>query len=170
MASGFRQLNAAPQRPFQVEISGPAIWFKAVGGTRTSGEFATIRKLAQLVPAFVPEIVAVRTEWNGWLTLEAAGRELGDTGNLEDWSSAATAFAELQIALIGKQNQFLNSGSHDLRLRTLSRKVDEFMQTAAARMEEQTKPSPAPMNDGDIRVLGEQLTEALALLEGLGFP
>lgn len=167
---GFRQLNAAPSFSLvRFETSGPAVWFKAVGESNLR-EFAVIRTLAQLVPEFVPEIVAVRPEWNGWLALEAAGRELGDKGNLEDWRLAATAFAELQIALIGKQNPFLNSGAHDLRLRTLSVKVDEFMETAAALMEEQTKPSPAPLNDREIGVLGEQLTQALALLQGFGFP
>jgi Phosphotransferase enzyme family len=170
LTSGFRQLNAAPNFSLvRFETSGPAIWFKAVGEPNLR-EFATTRTLAELVPEFVPEIVGVRPDWNGWLALEAAGRGLGDTGNVEDWTKAATAFAELQIALIGKQNPFLNSGAHDLRLRTLALRVDEFMRTAAALMEEQAKPSPAPLNDAEIRALGVQLTEALALLEGLGLP
>jgi hypothetical protein len=70
----FRQLNASPSFSLiRFETNGPAVWFKAVGAPNQR-EYPVTLALARLFSQFLPQIVATRPEWNGWLALEAQGR------------------------------------------------------------------------------------------------
>ena len=166
----FRQFNAGPSFTLiRFESSGPAVWFKAVGESKRS-EFDVTLSIARLAPDFVPRVVAVRPEWNGWLALESEGRRLRDTESLECWESAAMGLAELQLALIGKQNLFLALGAHDLRLKTLFEAVNGFIGVAAELMEQQAKSCPPPVRQSEVQILGEQITDALSKLQDVGLP
>ena len=96
----FEQLHAAPSFSLVRFVTSPyALWFKAVGEPNTH-EFQISQSLAALLPDYVPPIIAVRPECNGWLTKEAVGETLDAVHDEAAWLKAANTLAELQIASV----------------------------------------------------------------------
>jgi hypothetical protein len=167
LKSDFRQLNASPKFSLiRLATSGPAVWFKAVGEPNLR-EFSISKTLAELVPDYVPKIIASRPDWNAWLAIEAVGNSLRD---LEGWKTAARALAVVQITSMREQSQLLRSGAHDLRATALSGTLGEFLSTIGALMEQQTKIAPPALSWKEVRLLGEQIEDALACIVKLGIP
>lgn len=167
LKSGFRQLNASPTFSLvRLATSGPAVWFKAVGEPNLR-EFSISMTLADLVPGYVPQIIAARPDWNAWLAIEAVGSSLRD---LEGWKAAARALAVVQIASIREQSQLLKSGAHDLRVTALSEALGRFLNTMGELMEQQTRIAPPALSWNEVRLLGEQIEDALACIVKLGIP
>ena len=167
---GFRQVNASPRFSLiRLETSGPAIWFKAVGEPNLR-EFAISNEVAQFAPCFIPTIIAVRPEWKSWLALEAAGGLLQYAVDIEIWTRAAAAFAELQIQSIGSRSQLLKAGARDIRVSTLARILPHFLDTICDLMEQQTKSFPSALSRKEIGNLGDQIAEGLSLMEKRKIP
>jgi hypothetical protein len=110
----FEQLHAAPRFSLIRFVTSPcALWFKAVGEPNTR-EFQITQALAALLPDFVPRIVAVRSECNGWLAKEAAGATLDTVHDDGFWISAADSLAKLQIASISHVDKLEAAGARPL--------------------------------------------------------
>lgn len=164
---GFRQINASSNFSLiRLATSGPAIWFKAVGEPNLR-EFSISKTLAELVPGYVPKIVASRRDWHAWLALEADGNSVRD---LEGWKAAAKALAVVQIASIREQSQLLKSGAHDLRATILSGRLGGFLNTMGELMEQQTQITPPALSWKEVRLLGEQIEDALGCIGKFGMP
>ena len=98
----LRQYNASPSFSLiRFETNGPAVWFKAVGEPNLR-EFPITLKLAELFPRFMPEVLGTKPEWNGWLSREVDGQNLGETKDIALWEQAATDLARLQIQSISR--------------------------------------------------------------------
>src|SRR5882757_2296638 len=81
----FRQFNAAPAFSLiRFETNGDAVWFKAVGEPHLR-EFRVTLALAQIIPSYVPRLIASRPDWNAWLSVEAEGSELFQTKDVAFW-------------------------------------------------------------------------------------
>lgn len=166
----FRQYNASPSFSLiRFETNGPAVWFKAVGEPNRR-EFPLTLKLAQLFPEYLPELVATRPDWNGWLSLEAPGTNLGQTQEMALWERAAAALARLQVKSIGKTGSILDTGARDLRTAPLSDLADPFLGIMAQLMERQAKVPPGILGGKELDWLGAQIKDSLTLLEELGIP
>lgn len=110
----FEQLHAAPSFSLIRFVTSPyALWFKAVGEPNTR-EFQITQALAALLPDFVPRVVAVRPECNGWLAKEAPGATLDTVHDDTAWLQAASALAELQIASISHVEKLEAAGARPL--------------------------------------------------------
>lgn len=167
LKSEFRQFNASPKFSLiRLATSGPAVWFKAVGEPNLR-EFPISKTLAELIPGYVPKIIAARPDWNGWLATEAVGNNVSD---LEGWKAAARALAMVQVATIQEQSHLLNSGAHDLRVNALLGTLDEFLNTMGELMEQQTKISPPAMTWKEVCLLGEHIEDALAFIVKSAMP
>ena len=166
----FRQLNASPSFSLiRFETDGPAVWFKAVGEPNQR-EFPVTLALARLLPSYIPQVLAARPAWNGWLMSEAEGTNLAETTDRSLWETAAETLAKLQIESMNSQREFVDCGAHDLRIRTLRDLASPFMGVMARLMEKQSKVPPAVFSEMELRLLEERLQEALSVLGDLEIP
>lgn len=166
----FRQLNASPSFSLvRLETDGPALWFKAVGEPNQK-EFPITSTLAQLFPNHLPRVLAVRPEWNGWLTCEVAGNLLCEVLEPALWERAASALANLQIESIDHGARILAAGARDLGTVPLSKLIQPFMEKMAQLMERQTKFPPPVLNRKELLLLGDRIQNAVDALEALGIP
>jgi hypothetical protein len=166
----FSQLNACPTFSLiRFETDGPAVWFKAVGEPNQR-EYPLTLALARLFSRFLPEIIATRPEWSGWLAREAEGSLLNDCSTLASWEAAAADLAELQISSLGRSLYLLDPGARDLRAWVLADFVEPFFQAMGEVMERQTKMPPAVLSRERLRCLSIRVREALAVLEETSIP
>jgi hypothetical protein len=166
----FRQLNACPTFSLiRFETDGCAIWFKAVGAPNHR-EYPLTVALARLFSRFVPEIIATRPEWNGWLAREAEGPSLDESSTLASWEAAARNLAELQIHSLGRSLHLLDAGARDLRRQPLADLVEPFFRAIAELMERQTKTPPVALSRDELCGLTARVQDALTLLEETGIP
>lgn len=166
----FSQLNASPSFSLiRFETDGPALWFKAVGEPNQK-EFPITCALAQLFPGYVPNVLATRPEWNGWLTPEAAGTLLSEVHEVAPWERAAAALAKLQIDSIEHGARILAAGASDLGVSALSKTVKPFVESMTRLMERQTKVPPIALDRKELLLLGDRIETALEAMEALGIP
>ena len=166
----LRQFNAGPAfNLIRFETTGPAVWLKAVGEPNLR-EFPITLKLAELFPRFMPEILATRPEWNGWLSREAEGQNLGEAKDVEPWERAAANLAKLQIESISSSESLLPLGAHDLRLDALLSAIDPFFDLVARLMDRQPKIPPAILSREELSLTRILVDDALTMLAHLGIP
>jgi Phosphotransferase enzyme family len=170
LTGNFRQFNASPSFSLiRFETDGLALWFKAVGQPNQR-EFPITRTLAKLFPNYLPPILAIRPEWNGWLAQGINETNLGETQEALCWERAAEALAELQIASVKHHSRILEAGARDLSVTALSDRVEPFMEIMSQLMERQVKSPPAILSRNDLCLMGEQIQTALGELTALGIP
>jgi hypothetical protein len=164
------QYNASPAfNLIRFETTGPAVWFKAVGEPNLR-EYPITLELAELFPKFVPEILGTKPEWNGWLSREVEGTNLGETKDVGLWEQAAANLAELQIQSISRSDSILDSGGRDLRTDALRTSVEPFFDVVARLMEEHPKVPPPTLSRHELSLLKLRIEDSLTLLEDLEIP
>lgn len=170
LVDSLRQFNASPSfNLLRFETTGPAVWFKAVGEPNLR-EFPITQKLAEVLPKFMPETLATKPEWNGWLSREVDGKNLGEAKNIEAWEGAAADLARLQIASISFSESLLPLGAHDLRSDALFSAIDPFFDLVARLMDEQPKTPPAALSRKELSLLRILVYDALTMLRDLRMP
>ena len=166
----FRQFNASPTFSLiRFETTGRPVWFKAIGEPNLR-EFRITLELAKRFPEFTPQTLASKPEWNGWLSLEAMGKNLGDTKDIACWEQAAAALAKLQIESILHCESLLALAAHDLRFDRLFSGIDPFFDLVARLMGEQTKVPPAILSREDLGLTRMLVDDALTMLADLEIP
>ena len=166
----FRHVNAGPSFSLvRFETDGPGLWFKAVGPPNLH-EYGISLTLAARFPGFVPQIVGSRPAWSAWLTKEAQGTHPDEASEIRTWATIARRLADLQHASFGQALDLLDLGCRDVRIDTLLRLVDPFVDVMAGVMEQQKKDLPARLSPGELRTLGAQLQDVLLHFESLGVP
>jgi hypothetical protein len=161
----FRQINASPSFSLiRFETSGPAVWFKAVGHPNRH-ELRITLKLAELFPTYLPEIIGVQSDWNGWLSFEAEGVNLSESKEFRLWKTAAGTLARLQIDSIPKVREIAASGARDLRVSRLAAELTPFFAVMSELMGRQTKVPPPILSEADLRSLEEVLRDLLTQLQ-----
>jgi hypothetical protein len=157
----FRQLHASESFALiRFQTNDGAVWFKATGDPNRK-EFAITERLSVVLPAFLPEIVSARPEWNAWLTNEVAVTNLESARDFQAWCRAAASLAELQITSIGHTSSLLDCGAHDSRTAALLSRVTPFFAEVEHLMERQIKIVPPRLRSSEVQSLGLRLIEAL---------
>jgi hypothetical protein len=170
MTGLIRQLNASSTFSLiRLETSGRAIWFKGTGEPNLR-ELPISLALDRLFPGYVPTILAVHSVWNGWLSGEAVGTQLGDLSESGAWERVASTLAEFQIQSIGRDADLLENQCRDLRFTRLIEDIDPFLARMADFMAAQQKRVPAILTQVELSRLGNTLKQACSLLHELGFP
>lgn len=170
LTGGFRQLNASPTFALiRLETEGGGVWFKATGEPNRH-ELPVTTGLARLFPRYLPSILGVHRDWNGWLAAEATGVPLDETIDFRDWERAATSLAELQIQSIEKTAELLEARLRDLRPGVFAERIDPFIRRMGEFMAAQVKTDPAPLSPSELARLSQALKESCAFLEGIGLP
>ena len=166
----FQQLQAFTSFALiRFSTSHDALWFKAVGEPNLR-EFPITRLLAARHPQYMPEVLAVRAEWNAWLAREACGHGLYDSLDLAAWCRAAESLAELQIASLPHAPDFLTAGAHDVRPSTLLDLVGPYFSMAEQIMHAQTKTTVRRLAKEEISEVRDRVSEALRELAESGIP
>jgi Phosphotransferase enzyme family len=169
LSGNFSQLNASPSFSLiRFETDGPAAWFKAVGEPNLR-ELSITLTLARLFPKHLPRVLATLPASNGWLTSEVEGAQLG-LQEIGLWKAAAETLAGLQVESIPETAQILDTGARDLRTAKLSRLIHPFLDVVGELMDRQAKVPPPVLSRKELASLGEQIEDALGLIEELGFP
>lgn len=170
LSGSFRQFNAgASFSLIRFETTGEAVWFKAVGDPNRH-EFGITLQLAELFRQFLPDIVATRPDWNGWLSLEAEGRALEENWDVELWRKAASALAKLQIESLTKTNQIIASGARNLDDPALLTLVHPFFAEMSRVMKEQTKVPPPTLTEEQLAGLEETIGDRIGQQKNLDIP
>ena len=166
----FQQFNAAPAFSLiRFETNRDAVWFKAVGEPNRR-EFPVTLALTQIIPSYVPRLIASRPDWNAWLSLEAEGSELFATGDVAFWEMAAGALASAQLQSVSKAEGLLAVGARDARVASLLKLVDPFFQTSSEVMARQMKETPPALKESELQNLKEVVKHALRELEAAHVP
>jgi aminoglycoside phosphotransferase (APT) family kinase protein len=170
LTGNFRQLNASSSFSLiRFETTGPAVWSKAVGKPN-SHEFNIVSILASLFPKYLPRIIAVRPEWNAWLTTEAEGSSPDADSNFSTWRTISERLAELQIASLHEVPRLISAGSRDIRVSSLLNSTDEFFSIMNKLMKQQIKTPPAILRSEEILGLNKRIKETLSLFAASGIP
>lgn len=94
-----------------------AYWLK-VPRSQSRTELAVTETLSRYCPGFLPRLVAIREDWNAWIT-EEFGQPIHQAPNLTSYEKATRCLAGLQIASINHINKLLAIGCCDQRISTL---------------------------------------------------
>jgi hypothetical protein len=166
----FSQLNASPLFSLvRFETNESAVWFKAVGAPNLR-EFPITLLLENCFPQYVPPILATRPTWNGWLASEIKGTNLRESQETQLWETTASALAKLQIESISRSRALIDAGARDLKASVLRSLVHPFLDVMGGLMEQQAGDSSPVLSRNELRLLGEQIQEALSLWGGSGVP
>lgn len=147
---------------------GRNYWLKATDKPNVH-ELAMTSLLCELCSEFVPKVIAVRREWNAWLT-EDAGVPFPDSPDPGELQAAATSLARLQLLIVGRTDEFLIAGAFDQRLPTLRSHIGSMTDNLIAAMERQSSLKASPLSRDRMRELAEILRDACLHLEALDIP
>ena len=170
LTGNFRQLNASSSFTLmRFETTGPAVWAKAVGKPNCH-EFNLVSTLAALFPAYLPPIVAVRPEWNAWLTTEVEGASPDADSDFSAWRTILARLAELQIASVHEVPGLISAGCRDVSVTALLNSTDDFFAIMVELMQQQSKTPPSILTSEEILDLSRRIKEILSLLAASGIP
>lgn len=143
--------------------SGKKLWFKSM-----TDEYEISLQIACRFPAFVPPMLAHRTDWNAWL-MGDGGRSFALASNRTParLGSLGLQLARLQIASYPVSSELATNGFQDLRTAALRKAIPDVLQSLArARQERPCGYSMRSLQDMLIRVLEEwdeiQIPDALS--------
>ena len=163
----FKQLNGCETFSLiRFATTRQPVWFKAVGEPNLH-EFSISHALAKFFPRHVPNIIATKYDWHGWLMSDGGGATLDEIPDPNAWQTAIATLADLQIDSIGTTNDLLEAGCIDFRLATLVELVDPFLDTMAELMNQQTKVPPPVLSRQELSHLSETIKDALQCLSAL---
>jgi hypothetical protein len=170
LSGRFRQLTASPTFSLlRIETTGTPVWFKATGEPLSHERTLTVT-LERLFPEFLPRIVSVHSDWNGWLSEEVAGHTLDDSADVRDWAKAAESLARLQIASIAHAGKLQQNGCKKLDLTDLASEITPFVDRMHRLMAAQTRRPPEILSETELAYLGDALRIACGDLEKFGWP
>lgn len=166
----FRQYNASDTFALLRlgTTDGQRYWLKATGKPNIH-ECALTVELSKLFPEHLPTLIAVREDWNAWLT-EDAGRPLGGGHDLELLTAAVEALADLQIRSIEYIPLLRAAGCMDRSLTAVRQDLPEtfaFLETA---MQNQTSTKVKPLKPTRLREIRAVVERACAAMEELNIP
>ena len=151
------------------ETSGTPVWFKAVGAPNTR-EYAITMALARICPASIPKVLAVRSDWSGWLSLEASGTSLLSDPDFPRWECAARSLARLQIQTIPVTQELARAGGRDFGLGYLGSCVAPFMDFFENGAIESGVDHVPRLSARELAELRIALQHSSATLDGLALP
>jgi hypothetical protein len=147
---------------------GKSYWLKATGVPNLH-ELSITSCLSGLHPEFLPKLVAIRNDWNAWLT-EDAGEQLSAPAAGAVFVKAIKSFASLQTRTIGTVDILLAAGAFDQHIPVLRCHLDDVVAFLIDAMARQTSAKVAPLRRHRVLELGEILGDALCQLEALAIP
>lgn len=144
---------------------GHGYWLKATGAPN-GHECALTTCLCELCPNCLPRLIAVKREWNAWLT-EDVGKHLPDPPTMDALASAATSLVSLQLRTVDCLDLLLVAGAFDQRPPVLRSNIDQIAAYLIGAMAQQSSTRVAPLSRDRLLELAEILRDACLRMEAL---
>lgn len=166
----FEQLHAAPCFSLiRFDTFPYALWFKAVGEPNTR-EFPVTQTLANRLPGYVPRLVAVRPDSNGWLAEECPGDLLHDCSDPDLWRKAASTLAQLQIESVSHVEELLQAGALPLETVLSDSAIERFVRVSRALLAENSDRNPFNPSIDDLNEIVVRARDGMGHLKTLCVP
>jgi Phosphotransferase enzyme family len=151
-------------------VSAAPYWFKAVCGTG-SAELHFTASLSERFPEYLPRLIAIREDWNGWL-MEDSGATLEDMGSWRNdhLEQLGRTLATLQIGSIHHVDGLIAVGLPDLRISSIRAGMTQLIPSFDEAIEAQVVESVPRLTAKRVRELLEILDDACYSLEELKIP
>lgn len=147
---------------------GDSYWLKATGEPNRHECSLTV-EISRLFPRYLPSLVAVREDWNAWVTKDA-GKPLGSFQDLNILTAAATALADLQIESLDLIESLNEVGCPDRRLTRVRSRLPEIFTLLEEAMQNQTSTKVKPLTPSRLREIQGVVDQSCAHMEELGIP
>jgi hypothetical protein len=147
---------------------GDSYWLKATGEPNKH-ECALTVELSKLFPQYLPSLIAVREDWNAWVT-KGAGRPLGDLRDLNLLTSAVKALADVQVESLNSVERLELAGCMDRRLTRVQSHLPEMFAFLEEAMEKQTSTKVKPLTPARLREIQVVVDQSCAQMQELGIP
>lgn len=167
----IRQLNCGHNfMLFSAMVDGIGrIWFKGVGEPNRS-EYPLTVSLSNLIPDYLPPIIATYPEWGAWITADVEGPSLLDLEDRRLWTGALRALASIQIKVLDAVPHLRRSGAKSASSRTFQSCFSRFFADAEQAMKAQTSTKSLPLSARELGTLRRRLLDALRRLEDGSVP
>lgn len=148
---------------------GRKLWFKAAGEPN-SHEYALTQELAHRFPTYLPKILAIVPEWNGWIMEDARGVPLSESERMDSCEQALTALATMQQEMARHATSLSALGAKDWTCSRILSLSEPFFCEALCAMQRQTSTKSEPLSGNDLRQLKNEIESALAQFIDAGIP
>ncbi len=147
-----------------------ALWFKAVGEANLR-EFQSTKMLSRYFPAYLPTILAICEDCNGWL-MEDAGKSFDVVGSMYGHSleQVGDTLAAIQSTSIAHVDAMIAEGFRDQRIPILRSEMAELMPIFEQAVLAQTSEYPPRLKLKRVYELETIFLDACCCLEGLDIP
>ncbi len=165
------QLNAAADAAL-VHIStqgGTRYWFKATGASHSHERRVTVT-LSQKFPEYLPELIAVHEEWNGWLMRDAGVPFPADYDPSRLAVEVVRRLGRLQAAASPMAASLLADGCHDHRMAALRTQIPELTPYLEEAMREPGAELGSSIGPARLRRISALIEEATLRIEDMGIP
>jgi hypothetical protein len=166
----FRQYNAGETIAlirFGTQ-NGLSYWLKATG-ERDNHEFEVTVELSRLFPQYLPPLVAVRKDWNAWVT-ENAGKQLGSGEDVQLLVQAVRTLADFQIESIDHISRLETAGCGNRRLSILQLHLPDMVTFLENAMARQTSTKVKPLTPARLQEIASVVDRACSVMQSLGIP
>lgn len=147
---------------------GDSYWLKATGEPNKHERALTV-ELSRLFPQYLPELIAVREDWNAWAT-KGAGQPVGDLQDLKVLTSVAGALADLQVESLASVERLIQAGCLDRRLARLRYHLPQIFAFLEEAMENQTSTRVKPLTPARLKKIQAVVDQSCFEMQELNIP
>jgi len=141
------------------------VWLKATSEAHAH-ELPITNIVSRRCGQFTPELIAIKRDWNAWLSREA-GDALSDRSGYKMLEWAAHSLIGMQLASRSCIDELRKAGCSDLSLSALHRYLPALKGYIDSAMAQQRSTRVPPLSPSQISEMLNLLTDAIAALEKL---
>ena len=171
LSKEFVQLNAGADAALVHILTeeGSRYWFKAAGAAHLHERHVT-ETLSRELPEYLPELVAVHEQWNGWLARDAGVPFLASYNPSRLAMEAVRRLARLQTGALPFAGRLLVDGCHDHRMPALRTQIPKLTPYLEAAMQETEADLGLSIGPARLRRIAALIAEASLRIENIGIP
>lgn len=171
LSNEFVQLNASADAALVHILTerGSRYWFKASGAAHPHERHVT-ETLSQELPEYLPELVAIHRQWNGWLMRDAGVPFLASYDPSRLAIEVVRRLARLQTGALPIAGRLLVDGCHDHRMPALRTQIQKVTPYLEAAMQETEADLGSCVGPARLRRIAALISEASLRIENMGIP
>jgi hypothetical protein len=151
------------------DTSSRTLWYKAVGQSDPK-EFSITYALSELLPQYLPRILAFDPNPKAWLMASGGETTLSEAPGFDAWVTTARRLAAMQVDSVCHVPKLLAAGGTDLRAGALREVITPFFDFIDILMQQQVKNPPPPLSPSELTEIAAVLSDAVSELVEIGMP
>jgi len=151
------------------DSTGRKMWFKAVGKPNAR-EYALTAELTRRFPAYLPRILAIIPEWNGWVMEDIEGLPLNESDALYQCEQTFSALAIMQMEMATNIASLSALGAKDWTCSRIASLSEPFFADSQQAMEAQVSTKSRPLVCSELHQLKNDVESALQEFSDAGIP